>query len=164
MDDKTLNLEELARKIADAHGKNHLSDFEPLGVSNYEELVKHFYQTLKSKETELIRCNDNAISPKSGVKSTNAGVCVAYNEKSNTMLIFKPFDEQHIPTAHRPKLGRKHFNGKITNIETDQGGQTPDIKHDIYELLPELKREAELHKSHTQQPEHIHSRGRGRSR
>lgn len=126
----------LSKSIVDADGKDHLKEFDALCVKNNDDLVKHIYETLESEKTQLIRCDD-------GVASTNSGVCFAYNKDSNTMIVFKPDGDNFKHTAYCPKDGEARFEVKKTNVKIDQGGLEPEIKHGIYELLPELKKEQE---------------------
>lgn len=126
---------DLARKIVDDHGQNHVNEFYHVGVKNKDDLVNHIYDTLRDDKTAMIRCEN-------GGQSTNAGVCFAYNKETNTMLVFHPDKNDYSHTAYCPKDGENRFAVKVKNVTKDQSGRVPEIKHGIYELMPELKREA----------------------
>ncbi|KJV04956.1 hypothetical protein [Methylocucumis oryzae] len=146
MDDSNAELLELAKKIVSSlHSQNHLNEFEPIGVKNNDDMVQHVYKTLLSQETKLTKCAE-------GVKSTNAGVCFAYNEKTNTMIVFHPDKNDFTHTVYRPNDGKERFDVKVRNITIAQGGQTPEIKRGIFELMPELE-----HKAHKKQEQKTQS-------
>lgn len=140
-------LRELSEKIARDHAcEKHRAKFNDpsygpvLNISSEKELAEHIYQTLIDNQTEMFRV----------AGGNQSGACFAYHQDSNTYLFFcLPENERMRPTAYRPKDGEKRFQEKHKRAKQEHekiGLGSPEIKHGIHEILPELNLNIEAEK------------------
>lgn len=104
-----------------------------LDVKNKEDLQTHVRETLVSEKTECFRSDEEF----------QKGTLFFYNRDTNTFIVV-PGDDRKEPSVYRPKEHEEKFQQKFKSVsdrQLEEKGCAPEIKHGIYELVPELARE-----------------------
>lgn len=132
------DVQDLAAEIADHAFEKHKLEFQDkhlgpeIKIETKEDFEKHILATLESSETKCFKVEDGF----------EKGTCYFYNQETNTFIVV-PGEKSLEPTCFRPKDFEIKLDAKIEKTTREQGFE-PELKNGINELLPELKKEAQL--------------------
>lgn len=132
------DVQDLATEIANHAFEKHKLEFQnkhlgpEIKIDTKEDFEKHVVSTLESSQTKCFKVEDGF----------EKGTCYFYNKETNTFIVV-PGEKSIGPTCFRPKDFERKLDAKIEKTR-DKKGNEPELKNSIYDLLPELKKEAHL--------------------
>jgi len=132
------DVQDLATEIANHAFEKHKLEFQnkhlgpEIKIDTKEDFEKHVVSTLESSQTKCFKVEDGF----------EKGTCYFYNKETNTFIVV-PGEKSIEPTCFRPKDFERKLDAKIEKTR-DKKGNEPELKNSIYDLLPELKKEAHL--------------------